>query len=191
MPKPRKEQTFPFTLRLTVSERRFLEKKAGNLSLGEYIRLKALGESRVRRSSKGMQPLKGQPILSKLLGTLGGTRIASNISQLATAVDQGYVTLPPQAGHAIYLAHADIKEIKTALLQSHNKSHGTIDQARLERLSEEIGDLRAAGILNELSKAANSGSLVIDPETTMAILEACADIRDIKDTFTRALHWKG
>ena len=65
--------------------------------------------------------------------------------------------------------------------------HPVKDHKLLAQLLGEIGRMRVASNLNQLAKAANSGSLVLTPETHTAILEACTDIHLIKDTLMRSL----
>lgn len=57
-------------------------------------------------------------------------------------------------------------------------------------LSYALGGLersRLANNLNQLAKAANMENLVLTPETKTALLEACADIREMRDTLMRTL----
>ncbi len=61
-------------------------------------------------------------------------------------------------------------------------------------LGQYFGDLarsRLANNLNQLAKAANSGSLVLNLETQAALLGACADIREIRAMLIKALGLNG
>lgn len=65
--------------------------------------------------------------------------------------------------------------------------HPVKDHKLLAQFLGELGRMRVASNLNQLAKAANSGSLILTPETQSVLLEACADIRQIKDTLLRSL----
>lgn len=184
-----KETAYPFTLRLTRSERAILERKAAGLPLGEYIRLKALGDSRVnrRKKPKGKLPSKGSDTLSQLLGELGRMRIASNLSQLVTAVDSGSLVLPSHIHTAIQQAFTDLHEVKNVLMQALRGKYPVKDHEHLVRLLDDLGRMNVADHLNQQAKAVNVGCFVPSPETTTALLEGGADIRQIRDTLLRSL----
>lgn len=67
------------------------------------------------------------------------------------------------------------------------RARKSIDRRLLAQLLGQLGQLRLASNLNQLAKAANSGALPLSEETHTAILEACADIREIRITLMRAL----
>ncbi|MDE8653854.1 hypothetical protein [Novosphingobium album (ex Liu et al. 2023)] len=64
------------------------------------------------------------------------------------------------------------------------------DHALLSRLLALLGGQRLAANLNQLAKAANSGSLPIAPETETALRQACHDIADIRRMLMQALGLK-
>jgi len=118
MPKPSKQKAKPFTLRLTAEERHTLEREAQGLSLNEYIRLLALSDKRVKRRTRGKHPVKDHKLLAQFLGELGGMRVANNLNQLAKAANNGNLVLTPETQAALMEACADIRMIKSALMQS-------------------------------------------------------------------------
>ncbi len=61
------------------------------------------------------------------------------------------------------------------------------DHKVLGQILSYIGQLRWSSNLNQLAKAANQGLLILTPEVETAILEACADIRMIKNMLMQAL----
>jgi len=61
------------------------------------------------------------------------------------------------------------------------------DHKMLGQILSYIGQLRWASNLNQLAKAANQGLLILTPEVKAIILEACADIRMIKNMLMKAL----
>ena len=53
------------------------------------------------------------------------------------------------------------------------------------RLLGELGRSNVPNNLNQLAKAVNMGALLLTPEETAALLEACADIREIRQEIIR------
>ncbi len=64
------------------------------------------------------------------------------------------------------------------------------DHIALAQILSYIGQLRWASNLNQLAKATNQGLLILTPEIKAVILEACADIRMIKNMLMKALGLK-
>ena len=57
----------------------------------------------------------------------------------------------------------------------------------LARLFALLGQSRIASNLNQLARAANSGSLVMTPETEAKLLRACKDVHFMRVTLLKAL----
>lgn len=64
------------------------------------------------------------------------------------------------------------------------------DEAAFARLLGELGNARLANNLNQLAKAANTGSLPVTPETVQAILTACQDVRTMRACLLAALGFR-
>jgi len=64
------------------------------------------------------------------------------------------------------------------------------DEAALARLLGELGNARLANNLNQLAKAANTGSLPVTPETVQAILSACQDVQAMRACLLAALGFR-
>ena len=80
----------PFSLRLTVEERAYLDRKAGGKPLGAYIREQLLGDyADKRRASR--KPKIDEQQLALVLAELGKSRLSSNLNQLAKSVNIGYL----------------------------------------------------------------------------------------------------
>lgn len=62
-----------------------------------------------------------------------------------------------------------------------------IDEQTAARLLAELGKSRLANNINQLARAANSGSLPLTQETETALQQACADIQAIRLELMRAL----
>lgn len=61
------------------------------------------------------------------------------------------------------------------------------DHQALGKLLGELGKSRLANNLNQLAKAANSGSLPVTSDTQKALNDACADIRWLRQSLMEAL----
>lgn len=61
------------------------------------------------------------------------------------------------------------------------------DEKALGKLLGELGKAKLANNLNQLAKAANTGSLPVTTDTERAIAEACRDVRWMRDTLISAL----
>ena len=106
----------PFCLRLTREERERLEREAGSMPLGAYIRERLFGEDSTPRR-KRRRPSADQAGLAKVLGMLGASRLAANVNQLAKAAKLGLlVGAAPEVIQQIMEACADIRMMRDALL---------------------------------------------------------------------------
>jgi hypothetical protein len=65
------------------------------------------------------------------------------------------------------------------------------DEQALARLLTELGNARLANNLNQLAKAAHLGALPITQDTEQALVEACRDVRWMRDTLIAALGLRG
>ncbi len=65
------------------------------------------------------------------------------------------------------------------------------DHQELGKLLGELGKSRIANNINQLAKAANSGSLEVSPDTEKAIKLSCKDIRWIRTSLIDALGLDG
>ena len=107
----------PFSVRLTPQERSKLEKLAGTVPLGTFIRDALLkGTGAPRRRTKN--PVQDHEALGRVLGALGQSRLASNLNQLAKAVHTGSLPVTPETEEAIQEACADVRQIRSDLLRS-------------------------------------------------------------------------
>lgn len=61
------------------------------------------------------------------------------------------------------------------------------DHAELGQLLGALGRSRMPNNLNQLAKAVNMGELMLSSEQTAALLEACADIREMRRSLMQAL----
>ena len=115
----------PFSLRLTFEERAALQKAAGNLPLGAYIKLKAFDGRPLQPQGQGMRrPVKDPEALAQILALLGRARLANNLNQLAHAANTGSLPVTPDTLAAIREACAEVGAMRQALLQALGQRSG-------------------------------------------------------------------
>ena len=109
----------PFSLRLTFEERARLERDAGDMPLGAYIRSRLFDESAPHRTSrKAKRPVKDHQALANVLGELGKSRIANNLNQLAKASNSGSLPLTPETEKSLQEACAGVQWLRMTLMQA-------------------------------------------------------------------------
>ena len=119
--KRRKKRTPPFSLRLTEGERARLERDAGAMTLGAYVRLRLFGDNGPRSKHRMRRPVEDHASLARVLAALGQSALASNINQLAKAVHVGTLPATPDTKAALDDACADIAAIRRELMRALGK----------------------------------------------------------------------
>ena len=99
--KHKKNAFAPFSLRFSFEERAKLEQEAGNQPLGTYIRSQLLENPTPRKRKRRKKPSRNNKLLGKILGQLGASRIASNLNQIARAINSGSLIVSPETEKAI------------------------------------------------------------------------------------------
>ncbi|PXX08221.1 hypothetical protein C8R27_14513 [Nitrosomonas ureae] len=107
--------TPPFSLRLTLYERKRLDEMAGNQPLGSYIRNRLFGEQ-VEKRRTVKKPAPDSAMLALLLSELGRSRLASNINQLAKAGNMGTLDITPEIEREIEQACSEIQAMRALLI---------------------------------------------------------------------------
>ncbi len=110
----RKPYDPPFSLRLSFEERARLTEQASGAPLGAYIRERLLSEP-PRRSR--LTPADRQALL-QVLGTLGQSRIANNLNQLAKQANLGTLPVTPDTEAELSSAAADIAAMRDMLVKA-------------------------------------------------------------------------
>lgn len=113
--KPPRKSSPPFSLRLTASERAYLEEAAGNQPLGAFIRARLFGEQEsTRRTSR--RPSLDHQKLALVLAELGRSRLSQNINQIAKAANCGTLRVSAGLNADLQSACADIRLLRETLL---------------------------------------------------------------------------
>ena len=107
----------PFSIRFTPEERSRLEEEAGQQPLGAYIRARLLGEAADKRR-RFRRPRVDQETIARLLAELGKSRLASNMNQIAKAMNTGTLDLGPEVAQDLREACNAIAEMRSALISA-------------------------------------------------------------------------
>ncbi len=114
----------PFSLRLTHEERARLLAAAGRKPVGAYIRERLFGDDAAPRKRQGNSPIKDHEALGRVLGALGGSRLSSNLNQLAKAVNTGSLPVTPETEADLKQACHEVSAMRADLLRALGKSPG-------------------------------------------------------------------
>ena len=114
----------PFSIRFTFEERARLDVERGRSALSAHIRDCLFGDDVAPRQKSGKSPVKDGEALGRLLGALGGSRLSSNLNQLAKAVNTGSLSVTPETEADIVAACEEVKALRADLLRALGKSPG-------------------------------------------------------------------
>lgn len=104
----------PFSLRLTAEERASLEREAGGVPLGTFIKSKLFGEPATR--VRHQQPVRDQRTIAQLLARLGASGLAAHMRELADAARSGSLACDEETAALLRTACADIRAIRLMLV---------------------------------------------------------------------------
>lgn len=113
---PKQRRDTPFAIRLSKDQRARLEREAAGAPLGTYIKAKALGAPlRLRRSGVSIEDRRS---FARALAILGGSRLSSNLNQLAKLANTGSLPLTPEVEEELLAALRDVRAIRRLLMES-------------------------------------------------------------------------
>ena len=112
--KPKKRRDAPFSLRLSVDERAYLEELAGDHPLGAYIRSVLLGDKADKRR-RLRKPSIDDKQAAVLLAELGKSRMSSNLNQLAHHANMGTLDVSEDVEQQLQDAYAAVLAMREAL----------------------------------------------------------------------------
>lgn len=114
----KKKREAPFSLRLSFEERAALQKAANGIPLGAYIKAVLFDQDLPTVRRRSTNPVKDHEALARVLGTLGASRLSSNLNQMARAVNTGSLPVSPEVEAQLVEACEAIQEMKQELLQA-------------------------------------------------------------------------
>lgn len=107
----------PFTIRFTDAERADLDRRAGNMAVGAYIKCALFDDGDKQKHRASRSPVKDQVTLAQALAALGHSRVAEHLAVLAydarngtLPVDKDMVTKLDQACRDILLMRMMLME---------------------------------------------------------------------------------
>ncbi len=112
----------PFSLRLTREERARLERDAGSLAVGAYIRARLFDPDVPQPRRQSRSPIKDHQALAQVLGLLGQLRIANNLNQIAKAAHLGTLPVGPELDADLQAALVHVRAIRQLLITALNLS---------------------------------------------------------------------
>lgn len=106
----------PLSLRLSREERARLERAAGALPLGTYIKSRLFADGAPPKLARTRNPVREQRALAQVLARLGASRMANNLNQLAHAANIGSLDCDEEVAAALAAACADIRAMRLMLV---------------------------------------------------------------------------
>ena len=106
----------PFSLRLTDDERQRLEAQAGSMPLASYIKSVVLSDDAPKYRQRSKPPVAEQHLLAAVLARLGATRSASNLNQIAKAINQGTLYVDDELAADLKRACAEVAWMRATLM---------------------------------------------------------------------------
>lgn len=106
------------SVRMTPQERERVEELAGNQTISAYVRDRLLGDEAEKRKCTPRKIRPDHDILAQLLCQLGASRMASNLNQIAKAINMDAVILSPQQQEIVIEAAHAVIEMRDALMQA-------------------------------------------------------------------------
>lgn len=111
----------PLSIRLSDEERAAVERKAGRMPLGAYIKSVVLGDDAPKYRKRQTMPEADQRLLAEILARLGATRTANNLNQIAKHLNLGTLVIDDQLEADLKVAIVEIAWIRATLMQALGK----------------------------------------------------------------------
>jgi len=108
----------PFSLRLSDEERAILLARTKGRPLGEYIRHQLFGDQVSPRKLHQRKAGADAQAIARLLASLGKSRLASNMNQIAKAANIGALPVGPDLTQELFSACRDIADMRRTLISS-------------------------------------------------------------------------
>ena len=110
------QPTHTVSLRVTDAEKKRLERDAAGMSRSAYMRERLFGAEAKPRKTRGKFPVKDYEALGRVLGLLGRSNLADDLSELSWGIEQGVVKIDPPTALAIKMACVDIAAMRAELM---------------------------------------------------------------------------
>jgi len=107
----------PYSIRFTEKERIILDREAKGRSWAEFIRERVFA-NHITLRQRGRKDKINSTAIGKALGALGSSRLASNMNQIAKAVNIGTLPVTLELEADLKEACEDIKLMREALISA-------------------------------------------------------------------------
>lgn len=108
----------PLSVRLSANERAKLEKQAGGLALGAYIKSVVFGDAAPKYRKRKTPPSAEKQLLAEILARLSDTRSSANLNQIAKHLNQGTLVLDDGLEADLRRAVAEVAWMRTTLVKA-------------------------------------------------------------------------
>lgn len=108
----------PLSLRLTADERSQLERQAGGMALGAYIKSVVFADGVPTYRRRRKPAVAEQQLLAEVLARLGETRTASNLNQIAKHLNQGTLVVDDELSEDLHRAVAEVAWMRATLIKA-------------------------------------------------------------------------
>ena len=110
-----KQHAPPFSVRLTLAERARLDKDAGQLPIGEYVRMQLFDRPDARQRVY-RRPVQDVQLLGQVLAALGNSRMAGNLYQIVRAVHAGELVVTAAQQKDLEEALVNVRDMRQWLI---------------------------------------------------------------------------
>lgn len=116
--KKSRPRTKPFPIRLTDGERAELERRAGPIAVGSYVKCVLFADDDKRSNHRSRAPVKDHAALASMLAQLGASRTAEWLAMLAEAARSGTLPVDEETTMKLDRACHDVLVIRLLLMQA-------------------------------------------------------------------------
>lgn len=115
------KRSAPYSIRFDETERARLIRDAKGMSWAAHIRRMIFPDTdqpRMRQTRKRRAPELDHVQLAKVLGSLGQSRLSSNLNQIAKAVNMGALPVSPELEQELHEACRAIQQMRHDLIEA-------------------------------------------------------------------------
>ena len=105
-------------IRLSEAEREELERQAGSMPLGTYIKSELLTSSAASKKRGARRPVADQAKLAQLLGLIGQSDVGVRLKLLSDAVENGSLIVDEEVSDVILSACLEVHAMHSLLLRA-------------------------------------------------------------------------
>ena len=111
-------KTTPFTIRFTADERVELDRRAGSMATGAYIKCVLFDEGDKQKHRASRSPVKDQVTLAQALAALGHSRVVEHLALLAYDARNGTLPVDEEMVAKLDQACQDILLMRVMLMEA-------------------------------------------------------------------------